>query len=64
MNLFFISLLVLGFSILVASVSFSEIRDISLLKHSQNGVFHVVSIITTTGFYTQDLQPMGLLFND
>jgi trk system potassium uptake protein TrkH len=50
--------LVLGFSILVASVLYLK-SGTQPAKAFQNGLFHVVSILTTTGFYTGEFTQWG-----
>jgi trk system potassium uptake protein TrkH len=51
-------LIAVGFSLLVASVLFLGSGE-PAGKAAGNGFFHVISILTTTGFYTEDFNNWG-----
>ena len=51
-------LLAIGFSLLVASVLYLESGE-PAVKAVGNGFFHVISILTTTGFYTENFNYWG-----
>ncbi len=53
-------LLCIGFSLIVATVLILK-SDYPVWKALQSGFFHVVSIVTTTGFYTEDYNKWGSL---
>jgi trk system potassium uptake protein TrkH len=56
----FYAILAAGFSLLVAFVLFSA-SEISLSAAFLNGFFHTISVITTTGFYTENFSQWGSL---
>lgn len=57
---FFYSLLCLGFSLLVAAILFYQ-AGFKAGTAILDGTFHVISIVTTTGFYTQNYNLWGSL---
>ncbi|MGB8492406.1 MAG: TrkH family potassium uptake protein [Bacteroidales bacterium] len=54
----FYILTILGFSLLISAVLFIK-SEFPALKALQNGFFHVISIVTTTGFYTENYSNWG-----
>jgi trk system potassium uptake protein len=54
------SALAIGFSLLVASLLFIK-SGIPLSAALSDGFFHAISVITTTGFYTEDFSQWGNL---
>lgn len=57
---FFYSLLCLGFAVLVSAILILQ-NEFPAGKAFLDGTFHVVSIVTTTGFYTQNYNLWGSL---
>jgi trk system potassium uptake protein TrkH len=57
---FFYSLLCLGFAILISAILYYQV-GFTAGKAILDGTFHVISIVTTTGFYTQNYNLWGSL---
>jgi len=55
---FFYSLLCMGFAIIISAILYYQV-DFTAGKAILNGTFHVISIVTTTGFYTQNYNLWG-----
>lgn len=57
---FFYALLIVGFSLIVSFLLLSEFQN-SFFSALTSGFFHVVSIVTTTGFFTENYSHWGNL---